>query len=47
MAWFDGAALARGGFVQGLNLNDPTLAFSETTQTILPYLRGCTLAWIF
>ena len=35
-----------GGFVQGLNLNDPTLAFSETTQTILPYLRGCTLAWI-
>ena len=35
-----------GGFVQGLNLNDPTLAFSETTQTILPYLRGCTLSWI-
>jgi len=35
-----------GGFVQGLNLNDPTLAFSETTQTILPYLRGSTLSWI-
>src|SRR6476646_10424428 len=35
-----------GGFVQGINLNDPTLAFSETTQTILPYLRGCTLSWI-
>ena len=32
-----------GGFVQGLSLNDPTLAFSETTQSILPYLRGRTL----
>ena len=35
-----------GGFVQGLSLNDPTLPFSETTETILPYLRGRTLAWI-
>jgi len=35
-----------GGFVQGLSLNDPTLSFDETTQSILPYLRGRTLAWI-
>lgn len=35
-----------GGFVQGLSLDDPTLSFAETTQTILPYLRGRTLAWI-
>ncbi len=35
-----------GGFVQGLSLNDPTLPFEETTQTILPYLRGRTLSWI-
>ncbi len=33
-----------GGWVQGLSLNDPTLAFSETTETILPYLRGRSLA---
>ncbi len=35
-----------GGFVQGLSLNDPTLPFDETTQSVLPYLRGRTLAWI-
>ena len=35
-----------GGFVQGLSLNDPALSFGETTQSILPYLRGRTLAWI-
>jgi cytochrome c oxidase cbb3-type subunit 1 len=35
-----------GGFVQGLSLNDPTLPFSETTQSIMPYLRGRTLSWI-
>jgi cytochrome c oxidase cbb3-type subunit 1 len=38
--------LLAGGFVQGLNLDDPTLPFEETVQTILPYLRGATLAWI-
>jgi cytochrome c oxidase cbb3-type subunit 1 len=27
-------------------LDDPTLPFAETAETILPYLRGCTLAWI-
>jgi cytochrome c oxidase cbb3-type subunit 1 len=35
-----------GGFVQGLSLNDTTLPFSESTQSILPYLRGRTLSWI-
>jgi len=35
-----------GGFVQGLSLNDASLPFDETTQSILPYLRGRTLAWI-
>ena len=35
-----------GGFVQGLSLNDATLPFAESTQSILPYLRGRTLAWI-
>jgi len=29
-----------GGIAQGSSLNDPSLAFSETTQSILPYLRG-------
>jgi cytochrome c oxidase cbb3-type subunit 1 len=35
-----------GGFVQGLSLDDPTLPFAESTQSILPYLRGRTLSWI-
>ncbi|MEO8045222.1 MAG: cbb3-type cytochrome c oxidase subunit I [Spartobacteria bacterium] len=35
-----------GGFVQGLSLNDPTLSFSEVTESVLPYLRGRTLSWI-
>jgi cytochrome c oxidase cbb3-type subunit I len=35
-----------GGFVQGSSLNDATLPFAESTQSILPYLRGRTLAWI-
>jgi len=35
-----------GGFVQGLSLNDPTLPFDETTESILPYLRGRSLSWI-
>src|SRR5712691_5470256 len=35
-----------GGFVQGLSLNDPTLPFAESTETILPYLRGRSLSWI-
>ncbi len=35
-----------GGFVQGLNMQDPALAFTESIQTILPYLRGRSLAAI-
>ncbi len=35
-----------GGFVQGVNMNDPTLAFTESTQSVLPYLRGRTLAGV-
>ncbi|HEY5036717.1 MAG TPA: cbb3-type cytochrome c oxidase subunit I [Chthoniobacterales bacterium] len=33
-----------GGFVQGLSLNDPTLPFAESTESIMPYLRGRTLS---
>ncbi len=29
-----------GGFAQGSSLHDPSLAFSESTESILPYLRG-------
>jgi cytochrome c oxidase cbb3-type subunit 1 len=35
-----------GGFVQGVSLNDATLPFAESTQSILPYLRGRSIAWI-
>jgi cytochrome c oxidase cbb3-type subunit 1 len=35
-----------GGFAQGLSLDDPTLSFAESTQTILPYLRGRSLSGI-
>src|SRR5450432_1026937 len=35
-----------GGLAQGLSLNDPTLSFSESNQTILPYLRGRSLSGI-
>ncbi len=33
-----------GGFVQGVSLNDPTLPFAESTESILPYLRGRSLS---
>src|SRR4051794_13935385 len=36
--------LLAGGFVQGGGMNDPSLAFSESTQSVLPYLRGRSLA---
>src|SRR5438309_694906 len=36
--------LLAGGFLQGANMENPSLAFSESTQTILPYLRGRSLA---
>lgn len=35
-----------GGFVQGLSLNDASLSFVETTQSVLPYLRGRSLSGI-
>ena len=33
-----------GGFTQGASLNDPTLPFSESIESILPYLRGRSLS---
>lgn len=38
--------LLAGGMVQGLNMDNPTLAFNESTQSVLPYLRGRTIAGI-
>src|SRR6202162_3206047 len=35
--------LLAGGLLQGANMENPSLAFSESTQTILPYLRGRSL----
>src|SRR5438477_3072779 len=36
--------LLAGALVQGSSLNDPSLSFTETVQSILPYLRGRSLA---
>ena len=36
--------LFAGGFVQGVALNNPGLPFAESTETILAYLRGQSLA---
>jgi cytochrome c oxidase cbb3-type subunit 1 len=36
--------LLAGAVVQGSSLNDPSLSFVETVQSILPYLRGRSLA---
>ena len=38
--------LVAGGFVQGLNMDNPTLSFTESTQSLLPYLRGRSVAGI-
>src|SRR5882724_9799836 len=38
--------LLAGGFLQGANLENPTLPFSESIETVLPYLRGRSLAGI-
>src|SRR5207253_8898758 len=32
--------LLAGGFLQGANLENPTLPFSESIEQVLPYLRG-------
>jgi cytochrome c oxidase cbb3-type subunit I len=36
--------LLAGGIVQGTSMSDPSLPFIESTQSVLPYLRGRTLA---
>jgi cytochrome c oxidase cbb3-type subunit 1 len=38
--------LLAGGLVEGLSLEDPSLALTESTQSILPYLRGRSLAGV-
>jgi cytochrome c oxidase cbb3-type subunit 1 len=35
-----------GGLAQGTDLNDPSLPFTESTQSVLPYLRGRSLSGI-
>src|SRR4029077_19637440 len=36
--------LLAGGFLQGVNMANASLDFNETLETILPYLRGRSLA---
>ncbi|MEP6809271.1 MAG: cbb3-type cytochrome c oxidase subunit I [Chthoniobacterales bacterium] len=36
--------LFAGGLVQGIDLNNPGASFAESTQTVLPYLRGHSIA---
>jgi cytochrome c oxidase cbb3-type subunit 1 len=38
--------LLAGGFLQGANMENPSLVFSESTETVLPYLRGRSLSGI-
>lgn len=38
--------LLAGALVEGSNLEDPTMAFTESTQSVLPYLRGRSIAGI-
>src|ERR1700704_6275127 len=38
--------LISAAIVEGSSLDDPTLAFTESTQSILPYLRGRSLAGV-
>jgi cytochrome c oxidase cbb3-type subunit 1 len=38
--------LFSGGLAQGAGMSDPTIAFSESTQSLLPYLRAHSLAVI-
>src|SRR5438067_2178278 len=38
--------LLAGGMVQGMNMDNPTLPFTESTQSVLPYLRGRSLSGI-
>ena len=38
--------LLAGGLMQGASMSDPSLPFTESTQSILPYLRGRSLAGV-
>ncbi len=38
--------LLAGALVQGMELNDPHMAFIETVQSVLPYFRGRSLAGV-
>src|SRR4029077_1042382 len=38
--------LLAGAVTQGSSLNDPTLSFTEAVQSILPYLRGRSIAGV-
>jgi cytochrome c oxidase cbb3-type subunit 1 len=38
--------LLAGGFLQGADMQNPALPFSESIQTVLPYLRGRSISGI-
>ena len=38
--------LLAGGFMQGASMENPSLAFSESVESVLPYLRGRSLSGI-
>ena len=38
--------LLAGGFLQGANMENPLLVFSESTESVLPYLRGRSLSGV-
>jgi cytochrome c oxidase cbb3-type subunit 1 len=38
--------LLAGGFLQGANMENPALPFSESIETVMPYLRGRSIAGI-
>ena len=38
--------LLAGGLVEGLNMENAQLPFTESTQSLLPYLRGRSLAGV-
>src|SRR5581483_6388442 len=38
--------LLAGGFAEGSNMEDPTMSFNESTLSILPYLRGRSVAGV-
>src|SRR5947199_122265 len=38
--------LLAGGFLQGASMENPSLAFTESVESVLPYLRGRSLAGI-